>query len=226
MRKQSNYFKTQSKITAKHQSNISRLNQKLLKEELSQTVQVAQEPGCNCSTRPCPPVIKKCTVDHVIYRAKVKDDNQIANTYTGVTRNTFKKRYYGHNYSFHHRGENSTALSSYLWNLKDQNKNYEISWNIVDRAQEFYPVNRKCRLCLEKKFYIIFQPDGATLNLLPADTDLGFYYRKCTTLEAWPLCHCQQSTARTPTAGTPHARAKSMIFSARKCKNVRDLHEI
>ena len=61
---------------------------------------------------------------------------------------------------------------------------------------------------LRKKFYIIFQPDGATLNLLPADTDLGFYYRKCTTLEAWPLCHCQQSTARTPTAGTSHARVK------------------
>ena len=87
------------------------------------------------------------------------------NTYTGVTRNTFKKRYYGHTYSFNHRGENSTTLSSHLWNLKDQNKNYEISWNIVDRAQEFNPVNRKCRLCLKEKFYIIFQPDGATLNL-------------------------------------------------------------
>ena len=26
----------------------------------------------------------------------------------------------------------------------------------------------------------------------------------------WPLHHCQQSTARMPTAGTPHARAKNM----------------
>ena len=106
---------------------ISRHNQILLTEELSKTVQVTQEPGCNCSSGLCPLVTKNCIVDHVIYRATVKDDNQITNTYTGVTRNTFKKRYYGHNYSFHHRGEKSTALSSYLWNLKDQNKNYEIS---------------------------------------------------------------------------------------------------
>ena len=28
----------------------------------------------------------------------------------------------------------------------------------------------------------------------------------------WPLRHCQQSTARTPTAGTPHARAKRLMI--------------
>ena len=29
--------------------------------------------------------------------------------------------------------------------------------------------------------------------------------------EKWPLRHCQQSTAGTPTAGTPHARAKILL---------------
>ena len=160
-----NTVKLSYKCMPNFKATISRHNQKLLKRELSKNTQVAPEPGCNCSSGPCPLVTNNCKIDHVIYRATVKDDNQETHTYTGVTRNTFKKRYYGHTYSFNHRGENSTTLSSHLWNLKDQNKNYEISWNIVDRAQEFNPVNRKCRLCLKEKFYIIFQPDGATLNL-------------------------------------------------------------
>ena len=48
--------------------------------------------------------------------------------------------------------------------VKDKNKNFDINWNIVDRAQEFNPVNRKCRLCTKEKCYIIFQPEGASLN--------------------------------------------------------------
>ena len=145
-------------------ASISRHNQKLLKEEQTKNIQANQDPVCNCNPGPCPLITNNCTVDHVIYRATVKDENNKINTYTGLTRNTFKKRYNGHTYSFNHRGENSTTLSSHLWKLKDQNKNYEISWNIIDRAREFNPVNRKCRLCTKEKFYIIFQPEGATLN--------------------------------------------------------------
>ena len=131
---------------------------------------------CNCNPGPCPLVSNNCTVDHVIYRATVKDENQNTETYTGLTRNTFKKRYNGHTYSFNHRGENSTTLSSHLWKLKDANKNFDISWNIVDRAQEFNPVNRKCRLCTKEKFYIIFQPLTEDQSCsLPADTERDYY---------------------------------------------------
>ena len=145
-------------------ANISRHNKKLLKEHQATDIQPTPEPGCNCNPGPCPLVSNNCTEDHVIYRATVKDEDENIKTYTGLTRNTFKKRYHGHKYSFNHRGENSTTLSSHYWKLKDQNKNFEISWNIVDRAQEFNPVNRKCRLCTKEKYYIIFQPEGATLN--------------------------------------------------------------
>ena len=86
-------------------------------------------------------------------------------TYTGLTRNTFKRRFSAHKYSFNHRGENSTTLSMHLWKLKDENTDFTIKWNIIDRASEFNPTTRKCRLCDKEKYYIIFEPDGANLNL-------------------------------------------------------------
>ena len=101
---------------------ISRHNQKLLKENQAKDIQATPQPGCNCNKGPCPLVSNNCTVDHVIYRATVKDENQNIETYTGLTRNTFKKRYNGHTYSFNYRGENSTTLSSHLWKLKIKTK--------------------------------------------------------------------------------------------------------
>ena len=59
---------------------------------------------------------------------------------------------------------NPTTLSTHVWDLKQSNRNFEISWSVIDRANDFDPVTRKCRLCLKEKFHIIFQPAGATLN--------------------------------------------------------------
>ena len=60
--------------------------------------------------------------------------------------------------------QHSTTLSSYIWDLKDKNKRYNIKWTAIDRAPRFNPITKKCRLCLKEKYYIIFQPDGAQLN--------------------------------------------------------------
>ena len=106
-----------------------------------------------------------CLAKSVIYRAEVVDENQNIQTYTGLTSNTFKQRFYGHRNSFKHRdSEHSTTLSSHIWDLKDRNKKFDIKWSIVDTAREFDPKTKKCRLCLKEKNYIIFQPEGATLN--------------------------------------------------------------
>ena len=65
----------------------------------------------------------KCLIDSVIYRAEVKDENSNNKTYTGLTSNTFKTRYYGHRQSFEKRKlQHSTTLSSYIWDLKDKNR--------------------------------------------------------------------------------------------------------
>ena len=133
-------------------------------------VQKARDPpplieGCNCLTsRECP-MDGNCLAREVIYRAEVVEDNGTTNTYTGLTGNTFKERYYGHSSSFRHRDENnSTTLSTHIWKLKDENKNYNLKWRIIDRGKKFNPINRKCNLCLKEKYHIIFQPEGASLN--------------------------------------------------------------
>ena len=41
---------------------------------------------------------------------------------------------------------------------------YDISWKVIDRAKEFNPITKKCRLCLKEKYHIMFHPNGATLN--------------------------------------------------------------
>ena len=101
----------------------------------------------------------------VIYKAEVNGEGLTPETYTGLTSQTFKKRYYGHTSSFANRDSNSsTTLSSYIWDLKDLDLNYNISWSDIARGKPFNPVTKRCNLCIKEKFHIIFQPDGASLN--------------------------------------------------------------
>ena len=95
----------------------------------------------------------------------MEEEDGTINTYTGLTGNTFKERYYGHTSSFRLRDEeHSTTLSSHIWKLEDEGKQFRINWKIIDRGKKFNPSNRKCNLCLKEKFHIIFQPSGASLN--------------------------------------------------------------
>ena len=123
-------------------------------------------PGCNCmqGVEVCP-LGGQCQMTEVIYKAEVNGEGLTPETYTGLTSQTFKKRYYGHTSSFANRDSNSsTTLSSYIWDLKDLDLNYNISWSVIDRCKPFNPVTKRCNLCIKEKFHIIFQPDGASLN--------------------------------------------------------------
>ena len=61
------------------------------------TDQPAPPPGCNCTGRmgPCP-MRGACLQSCVVYGAEVVDSNNNTETYTGLTSNTFKKRFYKH----------------------------------------------------------------------------------------------------------------------------------
>jgi hypothetical protein len=85
--------------------------------------------------------------------------------YTGLTGNTFKKRWNKHEGDFRNTtGKHNTRLSTHIWKLKEEGKHYETKWEILDRAPTHNPVNMKCRLCLKEIYYIIFRPDSASLN--------------------------------------------------------------
>ena len=156
-----NTVKVSYKCMPNMKQKISAHNFKVLKGE-----EVQPENGCNCNGEmgDCP-LEGNCLVNSVIYRAEVTGENSDKQTYTGLTSNTFKRRYYGHRHSFNTRNpKTATTLSSHIWNLKDRNEEYQIKWNVIDRAPDFNPTTRKCRLCIKEKQYIIFQPEGATLN--------------------------------------------------------------
>jgi hypothetical protein len=91
--------------------------------------------------------------DSVVYRATVTETVTWAHeTYTGLTANTFKDRWYGHNADMNNtQDKNKTRLSTHMWDLRDRNVNYELKWDFIDRAPPFNPITRKCRLCLKEK---------------------------------------------------------------------------
>ena len=123
--------------------------------------------GCNCreQSKPCP-LDGQCLTDKLVYKATVVESDDTINTYTGVTKNTFKKRYYKHASSFRNREEeHSTTLSTHIWKLLDENKNFTMKWRSIDRGKEFNPSTRKCLLCIKEKFHIIYHPAGSTLNM-------------------------------------------------------------
>ena len=134
--------------------------------KVKRQAQPQDPPGCNCTGQmgPCP-LNGQCLVDSVVYGAEVLDADLNSETYTGLTSNTFKTRFYKHRSSFNHEDqEHETTLSAHIWDLKRRNKNFEIEWSVKDRATPFNPVSKKCKLCLKEKYFIIFQPEGATLN--------------------------------------------------------------
>ena len=95
-------------------------------------------------------------------------NNNIGETYTGVTKN-FKTRYGAHKGSFTHEGQNKSTLSRFIWdNLKGPTNlhklPYNIKWDIVKRGSLFNPLTGVCRLCNWEKFFILFRPEGASLN--------------------------------------------------------------
>ena len=113
---------------------------------------------------PCP-FDGNCLAESLIYRTEVTDEDSNVATYTGLTGNSFKKRHYFHKQTFKHRKlEHDTTLSSYIWSLKDADKDFGIQWKEVGRAPRFNPITKKCKLCIKEKYHIIFEPEGASLN--------------------------------------------------------------
>ena len=93
-----------------------------------------------------------------------EDDNN-STFYIGLTSRKFKERLYEHtgdknNIARRHR----TNLSNHIWDLKEDNRSFNSTWSIMDRAPPFNPTNRKCRLCLKEKYYIMYTPMNATIN--------------------------------------------------------------
>ena len=123
-------------------------------------------PGCNCRRGLVCPLNGQCLTKGVVYEATVeREDDRRKETYTGLTARTFKKRHYGHTSSFRHeKNKGESTLSGYIWELKNDHVPFNIKWDIICKSSDFNPITRTCRLCLKEKYFIMFRPEGATLN--------------------------------------------------------------
>ena len=102
-----------------------------------------------------------------IYQAVVErhDNNGQQNHCIELTEGPFKVRYNNHNNTFRkEKHRNSTSLSKYIWNLKDNNIQFSTKWKIIKRCKSYNSNSKKCNLCLHEKFLIICYPALSTLN--------------------------------------------------------------
>ena len=75
-----------------------------------------------------------CNVVSIIYQAEVTSQTT-KETYIGLCDTPFKLRYRNHTSSFRsERYRNATELSKHVWNLKDQNIQYDIKWRKIKHA--------------------------------------------------------------------------------------------
>ena len=112
------------------------------KAEINKSVRTDdQKKNCNCRNPNSYPMDGNCNAENVIYQAEVTTPTT-KETYIGLCDTTFKLRFRNHLCSFRNeRYKHATALSKYIWSLKDQQIAYEIKWRQVKQARSYSNVS-------------------------------------------------------------------------------------
>ena len=81
---------------------------------------------CNCRNQESCPLQGKCLTRNIIYQATVKSKGDIK-TYIELSERPVKERYRNHIKDFNNsKYRNSTELTKYIWQLKENNKDFEM----------------------------------------------------------------------------------------------------
>ena len=145
-------------------SIIKSHNAKLMKPTSGNPIPHTSEATCNCRNKDHCPLNGNCTKSCIVYQATVTSGKQ-SNVYFGSCSTTFKARFNNHTSSFRHRSKAaSTELSKHVWKLKDSNRHYNITWNVVKHATPFRSGAKACGLCLAEKLQIMQAKPGPLLN--------------------------------------------------------------
>ena len=121
--------------------------------------------GCNIEDRPNCPVQGNCLVKSIVYKAEVTAPGTTKMSYYGLTEKTFRTRFSQHKSNFKlERYRNATELSKYVWQLKDKNIKFNISWSIRAKAYTYQGGSTHCDLCLTEKTIIAYANPTTTLN--------------------------------------------------------------
>ena len=150
-------------------SHISKHNNKILQQNLQQNLtntELDQRgiPHCNCRVKAECVMPNQCKHSNMVYRYQVtRNDNNSTESYTGSTVG-FKERHKTHMKQVDDDSNGSTTLSSHIKSLKSNNVQHTINWACVEKAAPFNAITGWCRLCTLERYYILFSPEGASLN--------------------------------------------------------------
>ena len=118
--------------------------------------------SCNCRNKEFCPHEGHCLRECMVYEAKISAEDNVKLHY-GACKGEFKSRFYNHMKSFWDRG-NERELSKYIWQLKDESKNYNICWKIFMYATPYKCGTRRCNLCLTETYVIARSDQEHWLN--------------------------------------------------------------
>ena len=86
------------------------------------------------------------------------------NSYVGLCSTNFKARFGVHRQSFKNQSINQTSLSKFVHQKKQEGKECNIKWKILDRGKIFSPISGICQLCVKESYHIIFNENQNMLN--------------------------------------------------------------
>ena len=125
----------------------------------------AEPKPCSCRKKDECPLAGKCLTECIVYQASVATPGKATMSYYGLCEGDFKARFNNHKSSFKNSNQRSkTALSEYIWKLKDKGREYDVKWSIARKAAPYKCGTRKCDICLSEKAVIALADPTTLLN--------------------------------------------------------------
>ena len=89
----------------------------------------------------------------------------MANKLLYIYEGPFKERLSDHRTSFNYEQyKNKSKLSSFIWETKYKEQNFEIKWSVIRRSTPYKTRSKKFNLCLWEKFHIMTGDKDKLLN--------------------------------------------------------------
>ena len=127
---------------------IASHNSKLLEKHRNQGKVHQHIKSCSCSNKTTCPLENKCMEKSLLYDSTISTSTGPFK-YIGISESNFKIRYNNHQNSFRNRKyQNITELSKKVWELKDNNQSFTISWKKLQGKDPFTSGKKKCNLCV------------------------------------------------------------------------------
>ena len=158
-----NTVKTSYSCMPNKASHISTNNKNIIRE--SKKSQRSNPKTCDCHVAENCTLNGNCKQTTVIYQADITPEIDNEHVYIGLTEGPFKERLSGHCTSFKYKQhKNKSKLSSFIWETKKKEQNFEIKWSVIRRRTPYKTESKKYNLCLWEKFHIMTGNKEKLLN--------------------------------------------------------------